>query len=298
VATIIESVGAVRRPRRLRRTGARSLADAAAKRSLQRAGLVAGDIDLLLNAGLYHDRNLGEPALAALIQEDIGANPEDPHDGGHGTFSFDVANGACGLLTGIQVADGFLRSGSIHHALVVASDADPGHGMAPGFPFEPAAAAVVCGWRPGAQGIQGFRFANRPAGGEGDTEGGDGLRATVALEGRGNLLTIDQDPEFATAAGTWAAEVAAKLLADHGMAASDVDLVVATPLARDFLDALAADLGVTAQLVAPTNRHRVHTAALGVALEPLVSRGGFDGKTTLLVSAGAGPVAGVALVRQ
>jgi 3-oxoacyl-[acyl-carrier-protein] synthase III len=299
VATVIESVGAVRRPRRLRRRGARSLADAAARRALKRAGLMPGDIDLLLNAGLYHDRNLGEPALAALIQEDIGANPEDPHDGGHGTFSFDVANGACGLLTGIQVADGFLRSGSIHHALVVASDADPGHGMAPGFPFEPAAAAVICGWRPGAEGIQGFRFANRPAGGEGDTEGGDGLRATVALEGRGNLLTIDQDPEFAAAAGTWAAEVAAKLLADHGMAASDVDLVVATPLARDFLDALAADLGVTAQqLVAPTDRHRVHTAALGVALEPLVSRGGFDGKTTLLVSAGAGPVAGAALVRQ
>ena len=295
MATIIESVGAVRRPRRLRRTGARRLADAAAKRALHRAGLVAGDIDLLLNAGLYHDRNLGEPALAALIQEDIGANPEDPHDGGHGTFSFDVANGACGLLTGIQVADGFLRSGTIHHALVVASDADPGHGMAPDFPFEPAAAAIVCGWRPGAEGIQDLRFANRPA-----AEGsGDGLRATVALEGRGNLLTIDQDPEFAAAAGTWAAEVAAKLLADHGMAASDVDLVVATPLARDFLDALAADLGVTAQqLVAPTNRHRVHTAALGVALEPLVSRGGFDRKTTLLVSAGAGPVAGVALVRQ
>ena len=141
MATIIESVGAATGGR-LRRRGARRLADAAARRALDRAGLVAGDIDLLLNAGLYHDRNLGEPALAALIQEDIGANPEDPHDGGHGTFSFDVANGACGPLTGIQVADGFLRSGTIRHALVVASDADPGHGMAPGFPFEPAAAAV------------------------------------------------------------------------------------------------------------------------------------------------------------
>ena len=101
MATIIESVGAVRRPRLLRKRGARRLADAAARRALHRAGLVAGDIDLLLNAGLYHDRNLGEPALAALIQEDIGANPEDPHAGGHGTFSFDVANGACGVLTNV-----------------------------------------------------------------------------------------------------------------------------------------------------------------------------------------------------
>ena len=36
-------------------------------RALEGAGLRPGDVDLLINAGLYHDRNLGEPALAALI---------------------------------------------------------------------------------------------------------------------------------------------------------------------------------------------------------------------------------------
>ena len=44
------------------------------------AGRDAHDVDLLINAGIYRDRNLGEPAFAAMIQEDIGANPEDPHD--------------------------------------------------------------------------------------------------------------------------------------------------------------------------------------------------------------------------
>jgi 3-oxoacyl-[acyl-carrier-protein] synthase-3 len=298
VATVIESVAVAEPPHRWRRTGALTLADSAARRALDRAGLVAGDIDLLLNAGLYHERNLGEPALAALIQEDIGANPEDPHDGGHGTFSFDVANGTCGMLTGIQVADGFLRSGTIRHALVIASDADPGHRLAPGFPYAPTGAAIVCGWRPGAEGIQEIRFANRPSG-ESEGERGDGLRATLALERGRNRLTIEQDPGFAVAAGAWAADVAAKLLADHGMAASDVDLVVANPLERGFLDALAAGLGVSPQLlVAPANRQRVHTAALGVALEPVIGVSEHAGKTTLLVSAGAGPVAGAALLRQ
>ena len=46
---------------------------------LDRAGRTAHDVDLLVNAGIYRDRNLGEPALAAMIQQDIGANPEDPH---------------------------------------------------------------------------------------------------------------------------------------------------------------------------------------------------------------------------
>jgi 3-oxoacyl-[acyl-carrier-protein] synthase-3 len=284
----------------LRRGKARKLADAAAVMALDRAGLAADDVDLLLNAGLYHDRNLGEPALAALIQEDIGANPEDPHGRDHGTFSFDVANGSCGMLTGLQVADGFLRAGSIRHALVVASDANPGRRLAPGFPFAPAGAAIVCGWRPGEEGIQGFRFAHAPPGGAGDVAASDGgLRATVAFEGGRNRLAIDEAPGFAAAAGAWASEVASKLLADHGLVPSDVDVVVANPLTREFLDALASGLGVDAALLAAgTQTARVHTAGLGVALEPVVTAQRHEATTMLLVSAGAGPIAGAALVRQ
>jgi 3-oxoacyl-[acyl-carrier-protein] synthase-3 len=298
VTTVIESV-AVTLGSRWRPGRARKLADGAAIMALGRAGLTAGDIDLLLNAGLYHDRNLGEPALAALIQEDIGANPEDPHGGGHGTFSFDVANGSCGMLTGLQVADGFLRAGSIRHALVVASDANPGRRLAPGFPYAPAGAAIVCGWRPGHEGVQGFRFAHAPAAAAGDVAVPDGgLRATVAFDGGRNRLTIDEAPGFAATAGSWASEVASKLLADHGLAPSDVDLVVANPLTREFLDALAAGLGVAPATVVAGPLGPVHTAGLGVALEPIVTGRRHEGATMLLVSAGAGPVAGVALVRQ
>ncbi len=95
------------------RHSALHLAVTAATDCLRRAGCDAHELDLVVNAGIYRDRNLGEPALAALIQDDIGANPEDPHTGGHGTFSFDVANGACGVLTALQIVDGFLRTHSI-----------------------------------------------------------------------------------------------------------------------------------------------------------------------------------------
>jgi hypothetical protein len=50
-----------------------------------RAHLEAGDIDLIVHAGLYREDNLCEPALAALIQEDIAANPRHPpRRGAHG----------------------------------------------------------------------------------------------------------------------------------------------------------------------------------------------------------------------
>ena len=74
----------------LRKPTARRLADAAARACLAHAGKKPGDIDMLINAGIYREDNMGEPALAALIQEDIGANLGQPPIGGHGTFSFDL----------------------------------------------------------------------------------------------------------------------------------------------------------------------------------------------------------------
>src|SRR5271166_5540773 len=112
MGTIIDGLQITRANWRSRHS-ALQLAVAAAKGCLVQAETAPSDLDLLINAGIYRDRNLGEPALAAIIQDDIGAHPEDPHAGSHGTFSFDIANGACGVLTALQIVDGFLRSRSI-----------------------------------------------------------------------------------------------------------------------------------------------------------------------------------------
>ena len=84
--------------------GALHLSDAAATECLARAGHRADELDLLINAGIYKDRNAAEPALASIIQEDIGANASSPpRIGCHGTFSFDVLDGGCGVTTAAQI---------------------------------------------------------------------------------------------------------------------------------------------------------------------------------------------------
>ena len=60
------------------RPGALKLADAAARSCLERANRTADEVDLLINAGVYDDKSISEPAIASLIQEDIGANPGQP----------------------------------------------------------------------------------------------------------------------------------------------------------------------------------------------------------------------------
>jgi len=264
--------------------------------AVDRAGIEVSDIDLLVNTGLYHDRNLGEPAMAALIQQDVGIRPEDPQAGGHGAFSFDIANGSCGVLSALQVADGFLSSGAIDHALVVAGDADPGHRMAPHFPYSADAAAVVCSrddGRAGRVGVAGFRWHSAP-------EDGDLLLARVGFERRRNLLRIEEDPEFGSRAARWAAKTAGSLLADHDVKAADLDLVVANPISDEFLETLSEQLGVgEEQMVRVEGAQTVHTAALLVALAAADGQGRLsEVRRVLLVSAGAGIVVGTALLTR
>jgi 3-oxoacyl-[acyl-carrier-protein] synthase-3 len=267
------------------------LAVAATEEALRDAGCKPGEVDLLINAGLYHDRNLGEPALAPLIQEDAAINPGDPHPGGSGSFSFDVANGGCGVLTGLQIASGFLASRTIGTAVVVASDADPGRRLAPGFPFEPAAGALVCRWTDDDRGLNSFRWRNRP-------DDGTTFHSTIGLDRGRNTLTITEDPSFAEQVGELAAEVAREVLESNGMTSDHVDLIVASPARPAFTKTLSAQLGIPDHRII-TEGPALHTVAFVAALEGAIRQGGHMpvGTSVLFVCGSAGLTAGAALYR-
>ncbi|KAA0079385.1 3-oxoacyl-ACP synthase [Mycolicibacterium sp. P9-64] len=265
------------------------LAVTAAKSCLHRAGRDPDAVDLLINAGIYRDRNLAEPALAALIQQDIGANPGDPHGGGHGTFSFDVANGACGVLTALQIVDGFMRSNTIECALVVASDADPGRGRSERFPFSPVGAALLCGWTDGDCGLGRVHWVNMP-------DGGDTFRATVGFEDSRNVLrfrTSDAMDDRFAAAG---AEAARRCLQDAALGDCDVDAIIAAPARDRYRAALATDLGVPVGRVTVADDERMHTAALVAGLHDGTARLPPSSRV-LIIAVGAGITAGAALYR-
>jgi 3-oxoacyl-[acyl-carrier-protein] synthase III len=271
------------------RHSALRLAVGAAKTCLEMAGTDPDDVDLLVNTGIYRDRNLAEPALAALIQQDVGANSADPHADAHGTFSFDIANGTCGILTALQIVDGFMRSQTINCALVVASDADPGHGMSEDFPFSPTGAALLCGWRDDDHGLGRVHWLNLP-------DGGDTLTATVGFEDRRNVLRIRQsatmDERFATAGS----QVVQSCLGEASLGLADVDMIVAAPARHAYRAALASRLGVPLGRVTVADDERTHTASLAAALH----RAAHElpvGARVLLIAVGAGVTAGAAVYR-
>ena len=292
MGTVIDRVD-LAHPRWRDRHSALHLAVTAAKDCLRRAGCGPDELDLVINAGIYRDRNLGEPALAALIQDDIDANPEDPHAGAHGTFSFDIANGACGVLTALQIVDAFLRSRSIQRALIVASDADPGHGMSEHFPFSASGAALLCRWTDDDYGLGEVSWINA-------TDASDGTEtfsATVGFTDARNVLRFTQSADMDGQLAAAAAEATRACLDAQSARLEDIDLILAAPARPGYRAALSRLLGVPLEKVCVAEDQRMHTAALAAAFQSEVESLP-TGARVLFVAAGAGVTAGAALYNQ
>jgi 3-oxoacyl-[acyl-carrier-protein] synthase-3 len=87
------------------------LAEIAARRAMEAAGVEAGEIDLLIVGTTTPD--LVFPSTACLVQARLGAN---------GCAAFDV-NAACsGFIYALSMADKFVRSGQSKCALVIGSE--------------------------------------------------------------------------------------------------------------------------------------------------------------------------------
>jgi len=278
--------------------GAVQLAGTAARFCLKRAGRTPDELDLLINVGVYLDNNISEPAIAALIQEDIGANTEQHPGGGQGTFSFDVRNGACGLLTGIYLADGMLAAGTIKTGIVVAADSDPDPGISEGFVFPAVGGAILVSADDQRTGFTAFRFATFPEFAglfQSDLNWRQAAPDGTRQPGR-NILTVNVADTYATRAADCAESTTRELAAASALDLDEVGLLVATAPVPGFAGELARRLGISAGRVAslPRSLAGAHTAAPAVALAPanLAAAG-----TTIFVSAGAGITVAAALYR-
>jgi 3-oxoacyl-[acyl-carrier-protein] synthase III len=279
-------------------TGALELVDAAAGSCLERANRTADELDLLINAGVYNDNSISEPAIASLIQEDIAANPVQQPGAGRGTLSFDVRNGACGLLAGIHLADGMLAAGTVDLGIVVACDIDPEPGVSEGLGFPAVGGAVLVSADDSRAGFTAFQFATFPEFAElfqsyldwqYDPRGG------LAAHGR-NILTVEIAESYADRALECAESTVRDLATESGVDLAEVDLLIATASLPGFAGTLARRLGVTAARVAalPDGLVRAHTAAPAIALESVRLAAS---RTALLVSAGSGITVAAALYR-
>ncbi len=287
------------------RATARGLADAAASKCFALAGCMPGDIDMLINVGTYREDNMGEPALAALIQEDIGANLGQPTAGRTGTFSFDLLNGACGAITALQIESGLLKSGVIKLGAVVSSDVQPElEGQQDAF-LRPAGGAILLGWRENFAGFTDFGAETFPEYEDLFTSGlvwreRHGIHAPGLGNGH-NGMVVTVQPGYRARLADCAEEATRRFLRRLDLGVDDIDLLVPAPAAPDFLDPLRARLGISGDRVAFTaeDLEGAYTTGPIAALQAATKSGRLaEARNILLLAAGPGVTIALALYRQ
>ena len=300
MGTCIEAACATHRRGHLVGRGALHLSDAAATECLHQARRHAEEIDLLINAGIYKDHNAAEPALASIIQEDIGANAESPpRFGRHGTFSFDILNGGCGVTTAAQLADGFVGAGRAHLAMIVAADADPSPHRSREFPFPAVGGAMLLGHVAGRRGFQRFTTRTFPE----DAELFDASLRWDPAAGWGlgrNVVEISASPALTQRSIERATHVVADVLDREALAVDDIDLLIASQYPPHFDLELAMTLGLPARRVpvVPREQARAHTAGPIAALASAIQSDAWTtARTALFVTVGAGLTVSVAVYR-
>lgn len=273
----------------------------AATECLTLAGITPDQVDVLINTGVYRDSNMFEPAMSALIQKQVGMNPDyvkspTPKAG----FSFDLMNGACGVLNAVQVAGGFLASGGTDHVLVVSGDTHPDVDAADDaedFPYATMGAAMLLHRIPDAD--TGFGRVHTSSSSDPST-GARGFLATGEMGTRGRQrITVEQAPDYVERLMTFAATSARQCVE-----AEDIDLtrtlLISSRPTPEFGVELGRRLGMAPGAVMAVDQvgKDPHTSALTLGYHHASLTGRHaEYDQVLFVAAGAGLTATCAVYR-
>jgi len=121
----------------------------AVEECLVKEGLDHQDIGIFINSGIFRDKHIGEPAIAALIHGDLKGKCGTP-------FCFDLNNSGTGFINALEVASGLIENGETNAAMIVSGDAIPRRIDRWIFPYTPAATAVSLKRAAMIQGLQPF----------------------------------------------------------------------------------------------------------------------------------------------
>lgn len=264
-----------------------TLANDAAQRAIEAAGIDASSIDLIILATATPDQTF--PASATKVQAMLGIND---------CVAFDVAAVCSGFLYALTVADSMIRSGGAKRALVIGSET-----FSRILDWEDRTTCVLFGDGAGAIIL--------------DAQDGDRGILTTKLhaDGRHNgLLYVDGGPSTTGTVGhvrmkgsevfrhavVNLADVLKEVLGDAGLSTADIDWVVPHQANARILDATARKLGLPAEKVIITVDQHANTSAASVplALDQAVRDGRIkQGDLIVLEAMGGGFTWGAAAIR-
>ncbi len=267
----------------------------AANQALERAGLEAKDIDIIVCATTTPDQIM--PSTGALIQARIGAT---------NAAGMDIFAACSGFLYGLTMIESMIRTGQIRYALVIGAEV-----LTKYVDYTDRSTCVIFGDGAGAAVL-------------GPVEEGKGILATkIRSDGRyeeqlyapggGTKLgttheTIEQGMHYFKMKGNELfkiavrsmADISAEMLEKSGYTVDDVDLVIPHQANQRITDAVASRLGVPEEKVYSNIAEHGNTssASIPIALDECLQSGKIkEGDLVLLTAFGGGVTWGGTVIR-
>ena len=267
----------------------------AGREALERAGLRAVDLDLIIVGTLTPDFLL--PSTACLVQDKLGAK---------NAASFDVAAACTGFLTAMQTGEAFIASGNAKRALVIGAEVlsrylDMQERSSCILFGDGAGAAILARHADCEQGLilknalgadgSGYEFIHMKGGGSRNP-------VTHASVDRGDHFVRLKGREVYRFAVTKMAELIEEMAAGH--AADEITLVVPHQVNARIIQAAMERVGwPESKCVINIDKYgNTSAATIPIALHEALIQGRIEkGKLVIFVAFGAGLTWGASLVR-
>jgi 3-oxoacyl-[acyl-carrier-protein] synthase-3 len=273
-----------------------TFATRAARTALERAGVDAAELDLIICATVCPDMAL--PSTAVLIQSYLGAKK---------AAAFDITAACSGFLYALEIARQFIATGVHQNILIIGAElltryvdyTDRSTCVIFG---DGAGAAVIRRAPDGKRGVLAARIQSDGDFAEFLYIPGGGTRIPASHE------SVDQRQHFIKMKGNELFKVAVRSMEDLSrrvldevkMTAGDIDLLVPHQANQRITDAVADRLGIPAEKVYSNIAQIGNTssASIPICLDELSESGRLKpGMTVMLTSFGAGTTWGSALLR-
>jgi 3-oxoacyl-[acyl-carrier-protein] synthase-3 len=267
----------------------------ASRQAIERAGVDASEVDLLLCATVTPDQIL--PSTGCIIQAELGAN---------NAAAMDLVAACSGFLYGLALADAMIRTGQSRYALVIGAEiltqyvdyTDRGTCVL----FGDGAGAALLGPVEGDRGILAARIRSDGRYLEQLYSPGGGTRRPPSAEtiAAGDHFFKMKGNELFKVAVRSMSEISREVLEEAGVRAEDVDLFIPHQANQRITDAVASKLNVdSGRVYSNIEMHgNTSSASIPIALDECVEAGRIKaGDLVLMASFGGGVTWGGVLVR-
>ena len=267
----------------------------AGRQAIERAGLQAEDIDLILCATVSPDQIL--PSTGCIIQAELGANK---------AAAMDIVAACSGFLYGLTLADTMIRTGQSKYALVVGAEILTQYvdytDRQTCVLFGDGAGAAVLGAVDGDRGILAARIKSDGRYLEQLYSPGGGTRRRTTAEtiAAGDHFFKMKGNELFKVAVRSMAEISREVLEEAGHSAEDVKLFIPHQANQRITDAVANKLNVESERVYSgiAQHGNTSSASIPIGLDESVEAGKISpGDLVLMASFGGGVTWGGVLVR-